>query len=47
MDAETKKSFRTNFENIKFSGSLKGNDGYYYSTTIKPTGSQLTKNRTT
>jgi prolyl oligopeptidase len=43
MDAETKKVLEPTLENIKFSGiSWKGNDGYYYSTYDKPTGSQLT-----
>jgi prolyl oligopeptidase len=43
IDAETKKVLEPTLENIKFSGiSWKGNDGYYYSTYDKPTGSQLT-----
>jgi prolyl oligopeptidase len=43
MDAETKKILEPTLENIKFSGiSWLGNNGYYYSTYDKPTGSQLT-----
>ena len=43
LDAETKKVLEPTLENIKFSGiSWLANDGYYYSTYDKPTGSQLT-----
>jgi prolyl oligopeptidase len=43
IDSETKKVLEPTLENIKFSSiSWKGNEGYYYSTYNKPTGSQLT-----
>ena len=42
MDAETKKVLEPNLTDIKFSGiSWMGNDGFYYSSYDKPTGSEL------
>ena len=42
MDAITKKIIEDTLVDIKFSGvSWKGNDGFYYSSYDKPTGSEL------
>lgn len=42
MDAETKKILEPNLTDIKFSGiSWMGNDGFYYSSYDKPSGSEL------
>lgn len=42
MDAETKKVLEPTLVDIKFSGvSWKGNEGFYYSSYDKPTGSEL------